>query len=110
MNSQRSAEGDSLHNLPSDPHFPPSPEEVQTVKDLFGEITPTQKAQARESFNAFRLPLLIGLLFLIFSLPFFDAFLIRMIPGLTSIFLLGVKTLLVVVTVFVLVNWNLIQG
>jgi len=97
---------DLIDNLPVD-ETPPSPSEIQLVNTIFKEkMTTFQRAM-----NGMQDVLLVGLLFIVFSLPLVDPMIIKFFPSASTspYILLGVKTAIVMLLYFCIKNLYLVR-
>jgi hypothetical protein len=93
--------GDNIEKLPSDETVP-SHNEILIVDQFFQEKKGFVDLLLSKTTNT----LILGILFVIFSLPYLDNLIIKFIPFAgTSIYtLLGIKTILFVISYFVFTN------
>jgi hypothetical protein len=99
-------QGDIIDNLPSDQTVP-SHNEIRIVDTLFKK----QKGVISKILQSSKDILLVGLLFLILSLPVIDGFIQRFFPiTMTSpYFLVGIKAVIFMIIFFILNNLNLVR-
>jgi len=97
-------EGDPIAQLPAD-QSQPTTNELQIVNTLFAKHKPEMNAVFEEAKDA----LLVGALFLVFSMPQADALLIRLVPaaGKSPYILLGLKALIVTASYWLLQHFYL---
>lgn len=102
--AQPIASADVITQLPSD-KSQPTHNELQLVKTLFKEHGSTMSSIANEGKDSF----LIGLLFIVFSLPMLDGLVIRIFPSAetSSYTLLGIKALVLMLTYWVIKHYYL---
>jgi hypothetical protein len=95
---------DVITSLPVDAN-PPSQDEVKILDVLFHK----QKGTMEKIFSESKDVLIVGLLYILFSIPQIDSFIIKFIPSAeTSIYiLLSVKALIFMIAFFILKNWYL---
>ena len=95
---------DIISQLPAD-QSQPSHVELRTVEALFKDHGNTMNSIAVESKDS----LIVGILFIIFSLPTIDSFVIRMFPSAETspYILLGIKTLALMLVYWVIKHFYL---
>ncbi len=98
--------GDPLDSLPTD-QSSPSVEEIQMVENLF----PAPQSTFNRILSQSKGMLVLGLLFLLFSLPQADSLLGKIIPATrTSPYMqLGIKTVIFVVVYYIVTNLYLVR-
>ncbi|OUW96004.1 MAG: hypothetical protein CBD97_01985 [Pelagibacteraceae bacterium TMED237] len=103
-NTEEIITGDKIDNLPTNKNIP-THNEIQVVDNLFGE-TPSVM---NNLVNEFRGILIVGILFIIFSLPPFDQFLNKIIPFTqnTPYLLIFFKAILVMILYWVIKYFSL---
>jgi hypothetical protein len=96
---------DVIANLPVD-KSPLTPVEVQYADALFAK----QQGIVESVISKSKDVLLVGVLFILFSLPALDTILVKIFPSASSsILLLGLKTLLIMFVYFIIKNIYLVR-
>ena len=95
---------DTLSSLPTDKDLIPTPDELATVTQIFGEI------KNPVVYNHY-LPAIIGaLLFFVLSLPLIDNIINTYIKNKSSYILLIVKSVIFLFVFYFISNWKLSRG
>lgn len=103
MSLQGESNGDSIDVLPVDQSIPTS-DEVQIMKKFFTEKSSTLK----NILTNLKDVLLIGLLFILFSLPQLSPLIVRFIPSAKSEYILIlIKAAFFMLVYFIVKNWYL---
>jgi hypothetical protein len=99
--------GDIIEQLPSD-HSPPSHDEIRILDSLFKE----QQGIVNKLLSEFKNIIIMGILFVIFSLPTLDDLIIKFIniASTSKYILVSIKALLFMVSYFVLQNLYLVRA
>jgi hypothetical protein len=97
--------GDVIDNLPTDPTAIPSHGEIQILDTLFKQKKGTVDRVLEHSRDV----LIVGLIFVVFSLPQIDGVISKLIPSTENspYMLMLVKALAVMLLYFILKNWYL---
>ncbi len=104
FDSPQNAQMDMINTLPIDKSVP-SQTEIQIVDTLF----PKKHTAIQQFFGKSKDVLIIGLLYIIFAIPYTDDLIKKLIPSTqTSIYLLVlVKTIAFMLLFFIIQNWYL---
>ena len=98
--------GDSIENLQMDEN-PPNHDELEVMDTLFKkEVGVFEKIM-----NSAKDSLLVGILFVIFSLPYFDQLVLKFIPSLgnSAYMMMGFKVLVLMIVHYLIKNLYLVK-